>query len=142
MTIIKDLQRQYEILKSEKETSDKRTIELETLVGKQAIQLEDLRKECEKEKEVMVSDDAETVRMKSGKVANLIKPSDQGTFVKKAIMKVPAGVTYMIMEGEYAMVPCATDGNLNTLKVTKKEDGIKQIFEFAEAQMPTNVSGN
>ncbi len=80
--------------------------------------------------------------MESGKVASLIKPSDEGTFVKKAIMKVPKGITYMIMEGEYTMVPCVTDRNMNTLKVTKKEDGMKQVFEFAEAQMSSNVSGN
>ena len=47
--VIKELQRQYELLKKEKEASDKRTIELETLVGKQAIELEGFKKEQEKE---------------------------------------------------------------------------------------------
>ena len=142
MTILKDLQCQYERLKSEKESSDKRAEELQTLVGRQAIELESLKEECKKEKEIMLSDDAETVKLKNGKLASLIKPTDQGTFVKKAVMKVPEGITHMIMEGDYTMVPCLTDGKFNTLKVTKKEDGLKDVFEFAEAQMSNDVSGN
>ncbi len=136
MKILKDLQSQYEVLKSEKESSDRRAEELQTLVGRQAMELESLKKESEKEKDIKLPNDAETVQLENGKIASLIKPTDKGTFVKKAVMKIPEGITYMIIEGEYTMVPCVSDGKFNTLKVTKKEDGLKDVFEFAESQMP------
>ncbi len=106
------------------------------------MKLEEFEKEQEKKKEVILPNNADTVMLESGKEAILIKPSDEGTVVKKAIVKVPTGITYMIMDGEYTMVPCVNDRNMNTLRVTKKDDALKQVFEFAEAQMSSDVSGN
>ena len=71
----------------------------------------ELRRECEKRKEIVLPMDMDSVKLENGMMACIVKPSDEGTFVKKAVMVMPQGIDCLEIKGDYTVVPSLLDTN-------------------------------